>query len=38
LKLLTPFRGGIAKSLDPDATRQSTFDRCPDEIGREERE
>ena len=33
-----PLRGGIAKSLHSDAARQATFDRCPHEIWREERE
>ena len=36
-KLLAPLRGRIAKSLDPEAAWQVTFDRCPDQIRREER-
>jgi hypothetical protein len=37
-KLPAPLRGGIAKSLDSDTPRQTTFDRRLDKIGREERE
>lgn len=31
-ELAAPFSGSIAKSLDPNATRQTTFDGRPDEI------
>ena len=37
-KLPTPLRGGVAKSLDSDTPRQTTFDRRLDKIGREERQ
>ena len=38
LELSSPFRGRVAESLDTDTARQTTFDRCFDEVGCEERE
>jgi hypothetical protein len=38
LELPAPFGGSIAKPLDPDAARQTTFDCGLDEVRREERE
>jgi len=37
-ELSAPFRGSVAKSLDTDAARQTTFDRGFDEGRCEERE
>jgi hypothetical protein len=37
-ELSAPFRGSIAEALDTDAAGQTTFDRCFDEVWREERE
>jgi hypothetical protein len=36
LELPAPFGGRVAKPLDPNATRQPTFDRCFDEVRCEE--
>jgi hypothetical protein len=36
--LSAPFCGSVAESLDANAARQATFDRCFDEVRCEERE
>jgi hypothetical protein len=36
LELLSPFGWGIAQTFDPDASRQPTFDRCPNQVRCEE--